>query len=228
MGTPSKQTVEIGHASARDIERNFDRWATAVDVSNTPLGRSGQSLVKACRKKRLGIAMRPDFADVLVDVSSTYSPEATITTRSIVLSARVCDHVIGGLVARPQLSVIGRVAVFGAAVQMQTLVRLMKLEIVAVEPEYQRKAVGATLVQFALDELQRGQVHLVYGSFPADRSHLEHFYRGLGFTVPRNGYGIDVTKATGASLGIGPENNERLFAQSLGSGPKVVTLPAGH
>lgn len=227
MGAHSKQTVDIGYATTRDIERNYSRWAVAVGVADMPVGRNGPGLVKASRQDRLGTAIRPDFTDTLVDISTTLGPDAAICSRSVVLSARVGDRVIGGLVARPQLGYVNGLAPFGVTVQMQTLVRLMKLEIVAVEPEYHRKGIGAAMVGFAVEHMQIAHVHLVYGSFPAGRR-LEPFYRALGFTVLGVGLAIDVTAVTGAPFSIGTEDDERLFARSLGDGPSVAAVGLGE
>jgi GNAT superfamily N-acetyltransferase len=144
-----------------------------------------------------------------------------------VLSARAGDRVLGGLVARPQQGYVDGVAPFGPAIQLQTLVRLMKLEIVAVDPEYHRRHIGTTMIQFALDVMEKAQVHLVYGTFPADRN-LEPFYRSLGFTVLGQGYGINVTEVTGAEFGIATENHERLFAKRLGDGSELDVVSPGE
>ncbi|MDE1674362.1 GNAT family N-acetyltransferase [Nocardia gipuzkoensis] len=182
MGTSAKHTVEIGYATAKDIQRYFRRWARAVGVENNPLGRIGPTLADAWTRDQLSSTLVPDLPDVLSEMIGTHGPEATICSRSIVLSARMDDRVIGGLVARPQRRFIDGVQPYGMRVQVQTLVRLMKLEIVTVEPEYQRQRVAATMVKYALDVMEKAHVHLVYGSYPADRQ-LGPFYRSLGFTV---------------------------------------------
>lgn len=220
-----KQTVDIGYATAQHIQKSYGRWTKAAGIAGTPVGRLGSTLASSWSRDELSSTMVPDFTDVLT-AAIQKGPEATICSRSVVLAARVGERVIGGLLTRPQQGYIDGVAVFGPTVQLQTLVRLMKLEIVAVEPEYHHRRIGSTMVKFALDVLKAGGVHLVYGSFPADRN-LGPFYRSLGFTVFEPGYGIDVSKATGASFGIATEDTERLFARSLDGGPDLAIVPPG-
>ncbi|MGV9668408.1 GNAT family N-acetyltransferase [Nocardia niigatensis] len=226
MGMQEKQTVDIGYATARHIQKAYGRWAKAVGVAGTPLGRAGSALASSWSRNELSSTLVPNFTDVLT-AAIVRGPEAAICSRSIVLSARIGERVIGGLVARPQQGYIDGVAPLGRAVQAQMLVRLMKLEIVAVDPEYHHRRIGTTMIQYAVDVLETAGVHLVYGTFPAERG-LGLFYRSLGFTVLEPGHAIDLTKATGASLGIVTADDERLFARRLGDGPELEIVPPGE
>ncbi|MGW4720433.1 GNAT family N-acetyltransferase [Nocardia sp. NPDC004260] len=187
---------------------------------SSPLGRIGPTLAEAWARDQLSSTLVPDLPGVLSEMIAAQGPETTICSRSIVLGARVDGRVIGGLVARPQRWLIDGVQPFGVQVQMQTLVRVMKLEIVTVGPEYQRRRIATTMVEYALEVLEKAHVHLVYGSFPADRQ-LGPFYRCLGFTVLEQGYGISIDGATGAPLAIATEDDERTFARKLGDGPDI-------
>lgn len=125
MGTTlGKQTVEIGYATAKDIQQHYRGWAKSVDVANTPLGRIGPALAEAWTRDQLSSTLVPDLPDALSTMIAANGPEAKIYSRSLVLSARVEGRLIGGLVARPQLRFVDGVAPFGVTVRMQTLVRL--------------------------------------------------------------------------------------------------------
>ncbi|WP_194820289.1 GNAT family N-acetyltransferase [Nocardia sp. XZ_19_385] len=225
MGIQPEHDIRIKHASAAEIEQHYSRWVELAGVGDSIVGGNGPSLSRAQRKNQLGIAVRPEFRIQLTRTMRRHGVARAIYARSVVLSADVEGQVIGGLVARPQRGYVDGVAPFGSEVQEATLVRLMKLEIVAIDREHRGAGGGGRPVRHALEIMKAGGVQLVYGSFSADRR-LEPFYESLGFAIAGNGYGLDLGPVTGARFGVLAEVGERLFACSLGASPALVFTDA--
>ncbi|MEV0031598.1 hypothetical protein [Nocardia sp. NPDC050793] len=119
-----------------------------------------------------------------------------------------------------------RLQPWGTTAQARALVGLMKVGVLAVEPEFRNAGVGAKLLRGAADRAAAGRVRLMYGSVAAEAD-LDGFCADRGLRVLGPGEGIDLSPVVGVPAELDPANGERLAAVAIGDGPPVA-LPQGE
>ncbi|MEV0340746.1 GNAT family N-acetyltransferase [Nocardia sp. NPDC050713] len=224
MGSPAR--VTISYASAAEIEANYPRWCALAGIGDTPLGGYGRELAQAQRRGLLASAMAPSGVRAISAAAGKGELAGAVAARSLVLVAQ-CDRVvIGGLFAGPDALVVHRFQPWGTAAQARALVGLMKVGVLAVEPEFRGAGVGASLLRYAADRAAAGRVRLMYGSFTA-ATDFDRFCNDRGFRVLGPGQSIDLSPVLGVPAELDPPNGERLVATAIGDGPPVGASPNG-
>ncbi|WP_435593362.1 GNAT family N-acetyltransferase [Nocardia sp. bgisy118] len=217
----SPERVTISYASAAEIEGNYRRWCAMAGMGDTPLGGYGQELAQAQRRGLLASGMAPSRVRAISAAAGRGGLTGAVAARSLVLVAQRDREVIGGLYAGPEAFVVQRLQPWGTTAQARALVGLMKVGVLAVEPEFRNAGVGAKLLRCAADRAAAGRVRLMYGSFTADAD-LDGFCADRGLRVLGPGEGIDLSPVVGVPADLDPANGERLAALAIGDGPPVA------
>ncbi|MEU2258208.1 hypothetical protein [Nocardia xishanensis] len=219
MGSPGR--VTISYASAAEIEGNYRRWCAMAGVGETPLGGYGRELAQAQRRGLLASGMAPSAVRAISAAASRGGLAGAVAARSLVLVAQHEREVIGGLYAGPEAFVVQRLQPWGTAAQARALVGLMKVGVLAVEPEFRNAGVGAKLLRCAADRAATGRVRLMYGSCTPGAD-LDGFCADRGVRVLGPGEGIDLSPVVGVPAELDPAKGERLAAVAVGDGPPVA------
>lgn len=218
MGSPGR--VTIAYASAAEIETNYPRWCALAGIGDTPLGGYGQELAQAQRRGLLASAVTPSGTRAISAAAGKGGLAGAVAARSLVLVAQRDRVVIGGLYAGPEAFVVHRLQPWGTAAQVRALVGLMKVGVLAVEPEFRGTGVGASLLRYAADRAAAGRVRLMYGSCTADTD-VDRLCANRGYRVLGPGQSIDLSPVLGVPAELDPANGERLVATAIGDGPPV-------
>jgi GNAT superfamily N-acetyltransferase len=118
----------------------------------------------------------------------------------------------GALLAMPPASVLAQVAVAGVPVlrALHGMAVLAKIQALAVDENNRGRGLGAALVSTCLAICFQAGYQLAYGQFRTG-SGLEHYYRGLGFSILDTGQGISLRERLGLPIGLTPETSEQFF-----------------
>ncbi|TQM25432.1 GNAT family N-acetyltransferase [Nocardia bhagyanarayanae] len=224
MGSPAR--VTISYASAAEIEVSYPRWCALAGIGDTPLGGYGQELAQAQRRGLLASAIAPSGVRAISAAAGKGGLAGAVAARSLVLVAQRDREVIGGLYAGPEALVLHRLEPWGTAAQTRALVGLMKVGVLAVEPEFRGEGVGASLLRYAADRAAAGRVRLMYGSCTADTD-VDRLCNDRGFRVLGPGESIDLSPVLGVPAQLDPANGERLVATTIGDGPPVGVSRGG-
>lgn len=204
MGT----RLSIAPATRSDLS-GFSQWYEHVaglvldeapDVINTRYVEALDSGILGCA---LDIDDDREILRAFDRAGAAGPPASTIMrhcmARSVVLAAKTDAETVGVLEMTPPVVPIremfslleqeraGTAKIL--ATHMNLLVRVSKLRLVAVRPDFRGRGIGSELVEHALQIARRSAVKQVFGQF-ATSSRLAGFYAGHGFKVKDEGVGI--------------------------------------
>lgn len=118
----------------------------------------------------------------------------------------------GALLTMPPASVLAQVAGAGVPVlsALHGMAVLAKIQALAVDENNRRGGLGTALVSTCMAMYFQVGYQLAYGQFRTG-SGLEHYYRGLGFSILDPGKGISLSERLGLPIGLAPETGEQFF-----------------
>ncbi|WP_139058158.1 GNAT family N-acetyltransferase, partial [Tsukamurella pseudospumae] len=147
----------------------------------------GETLAAAIRGDALGKAAlaspSPEFRAEFLSMLLREDPLAAGIAATTALAAHSDGKAVGIVIAGPSSKILPKLLrQLGFELALKYLVNAVKIELLAVEPDFRRSGAGSRLLAETIAIHAAAGAHVMHGQFNTDRHEiLEPFYRSHGF-----------------------------------------------